>query len=166
MVAPEAVRTSVLARRWRHLWKFASGLRLGCLDDSKEPTVKAHREFVDHLLLLRGGSPLDTCEFVFGDFDNGDELRVNLWVRHAILCKVRALRLDLAFSHNQLMLDDLPLVSQHLTSLYLSFVELNNKALLAATAYSKKKCLNGVEVDECTIKSARTDSYDHHFIPQ
>ncbi|KAJ1274869.1 hypothetical protein BS78_05G092900 [Paspalum vaginatum] len=75
MVAPEAVRTSVLARRWRHLWKFATDLRLGYLGD-EEAAVKAHREFVDHLLLLRGGSPLDTCEFRFTEFDGDDAPRV------------------------------------------------------------------------------------------
>ncbi|WVZ53794.1 hypothetical protein U9M48_004688 [Paspalum notatum var. saurae] len=44
-------------------------------------------------------------------------------------------------------------------------VHMKKKALLAATAYSKKKCLNGVKVDEGTIKSARTDSYDHALFP-
>ncbi|WVZ53769.1 hypothetical protein U9M48_004667 [Paspalum notatum var. saurae] len=96
--APEAMRTSVLARRWRHLWKLATGLRVGFFGGSKKLTVKAHREFVDHLFLLRGGSPLDTCEFRFGDFDDDDGPRVNIWVRHTILRKLRALRLNMAFS--------------------------------------------------------------------
>ncbi|WVZ53782.1 hypothetical protein U9M48_004678 [Paspalum notatum var. saurae] len=113
LLAPEAVRTSVLAWRWRHLWKFATALRLGYLGDDEEAAVKAHREFVDHLLLLPGGSPLDTCEFRFVEFDRDDEPppRVDLWVRHAILCKVKELRLHMESSDDMLVLDDLPLVS-------------------------------------------------------
>ncbi|GJN28192.1 hypothetical protein PR202_gb16289 [Eleusine coracana subsp. coracana] len=31
--AQEAVQTSVLARRWRHLWKSATGLHVSCIVD-------------------------------------------------------------------------------------------------------------------------------------
>jgi hypothetical protein len=40
------------------------------------------REFVD-LLLLRGGAPLDSCEFLFDVRNDVDVPHVNLWIRHA-----------------------------------------------------------------------------------
>ncbi|OEL38316.1 hypothetical protein BAE44_0000663 [Dichanthelium oligosanthes] len=64
--AEEAVRTCVLARRWRCLRKSTMGLRIGCLDMDEPVSVNALRKFVDYLLLLRGGSPLDTCELSIG----------------------------------------------------------------------------------------------------
>jgi hypothetical protein len=36
--APEAVRTCVLARRWRVLWKRATSLRITCIADRFEET--------------------------------------------------------------------------------------------------------------------------------
>ncbi|KAF8703737.1 hypothetical protein HU200_031824 [Digitaria exilis] len=87
--ARDAVRTCVLARRWRDLWMFATGLRIisNCNDEMGEL-----REFVDHLLLTRGIAPLETFELGFDgvsadDFCEGDVLRVNLWFRHAIRCQ-------------------------------------------------------------------------------
>ncbi|KAJ1274863.1 hypothetical protein BS78_05G092700 [Paspalum vaginatum] len=162
LLAPEAVRTSVLARRWRHLWKFATGLRLGYLGEKDEdnPAVKEHREFVDHLLLLRGGSPLDTCEFRFAEFDSDDEPRVNLWVRHAILCKVRVLRLHITLSDDRLVLDDLPLVSQHLTRLDLSSVRLHSTFLNLSSC----PALEHLELVGCglsTVKRISSESLKH-----
>ncbi|TVU06086.1 hypothetical protein EJB05_49278, partial [Eragrostis curvula] len=80
--AEETVRTSVLARRWRHLWKSAPGLRIGCLRDHEPVSVATLRRFVDYLLLLRGASPLDRCELRIGDCFEDEEDRtncVNVW---------------------------------------------------------------------------------------
>nr|XP_025877193.1 F-box/LRR-repeat protein At3g58900 [Oryza sativa Japonica Group] len=90
--AQEAVRTCLLARRWLHLWKSATGLRIG-EDDIYLRCVKDNKEFLDRLLLLRDGAPLDTCvlRFRWLDWyrDEGldDTVRVNHWFRHALLHK-------------------------------------------------------------------------------
>jgi hypothetical protein len=106
--APEAVQTCVLSRRWLYLWRSAPGLRVGWLgdgpglhvgwpgdDEQASPPVKEHRELVDRLLLLRGGSPLDTCDIRLGEFQDDDVPRVNFWVWHAISCKVRQFTLSI-----------------------------------------------------------------------
>jgi hypothetical protein len=65
--AQEAVRSCVLARRWRYLWKSIPVLRLtGC-----RPVMES-REFMDYLLVLRDRSPLDACLLNFSEFLEGD----------------------------------------------------------------------------------------------
>nr|ACS49645.1 F-box family-2 [Oryza coarctata] len=106
--APDTVRTWVLARRWCHLWKSATGLRITDGDGVElVPTEELH-DFVDFLLLLRGRAPLDTCELsFFGDLSDGGARRVNLWFRHAVLCEVQVLRLNVTRSASGLALHDL-----------------------------------------------------------
>ncbi|KAL6658268.1 hypothetical protein ACP70R_003854 [Stipagrostis hirtigluma subsp. patula] len=129
--AEEAVRTSVLARSWRHLWKSATGLRIGCGGDGDEhepPSVEELRQFVDRLLDLREqDSSLDTCEFRIGVCRCGDdERRLNLWIRRALACKVRMLRVDIQeIEYDTFWLDGLSLVSKHLTTLALIGVGLS-----------------------------------------
>ncbi|TVU26124.1 hypothetical protein EJB05_28659, partial [Eragrostis curvula] len=158
--AEEAVQTSVLASRWRHLWKSATGLRIGCRDDGEPGPVKEHREFVDHLLLLRGGSPLYyTCEIKLGQFQADDMARINLWFRHAVQCKVRVLRLRI-FSNLYLPLDDLPLVAQRLTRLELHGVQLNSTSM----DFSSCPAMDHLELIDCgltNVKKIVSESVKH-----
>ncbi|KAK8447432.1 hypothetical protein SEVIR_8G073673v4 [Setaria viridis] len=54
-----ATQTCVLARRWVHLWKSATGLRIVGANGESPVHLEVVREFVDHLLLLRGSSPIE-----------------------------------------------------------------------------------------------------------
>ncbi|CAL5094327.1 unnamed protein product [Urochloa decumbens] len=136
--SPEAVRTCVVARRWRHLWRHATGLRVSCLagagagegdDGDGPPSPKRIRDFVDRLLLLRGHAPLETFELRFCTLDEddiGDDGScLSRWVQHAVECKVRTLRLENIWVDG-FELADRPLVSQHLTRLELEGLDLKN----------------------------------------
>uniref|UniRef100_A0A0D9XQ97 F-box domain-containing protein n=1 Tax=Leersia perrieri TaxID=77586 RepID=A0A0D9XQ97_9ORYZ len=149
--APESVRTCVLARRWRHLWKSATGLRIANLDGGD----KLH-DFVYHLLLLRGRAPLDTCELKFGglfDFDYRDR-PVILWFRHAVLCEVQVLRLQVSWYGAPLHLDGPPLASRHVVKLELIDVELAHSFL----DFSSCPVLEHLEIARCDLSDAKNIS--------
>ncbi|CAL4897601.1 unnamed protein product [Urochloa decumbens] len=137
--AQESVRTCVLARRWRHLWKWATGVRI-VAHDGKSFLGSVHKlcNFFDSLLRHRNPtSPLHTCELTFtsfgpwmSGFSSEDEDRwlclVNAWFWRAVSCQVQVLILR---SGPTLALDERPVASRHLTRLELECVMVNTRFL-------------------------------------
>ncbi|XP_039800532.1 MEIOTIC F-BOX protein MOF-like isoform X2 [Panicum virgatum] len=144
----DAVQTCVLARRWRDLWMFATGLRIIGNDDNN---LEGLREFVDHLLLTRGIAPLETCELWFDgiadEFSDGYVIRVNLWFRHAIRCQVRVLRLLFTQQSQHFDLHVLHLISQHLIELELAGVQVKESFL----NLSGCPALEQLAADDCDL---------------
>jgi len=164
--AQDAVRTCVLARRRRHLWKSAKALRVVGGDGKFPWSVKELREFVDYLLLSRGGAPLDTFELNFRGFSDEELPSLNIWLRYAVTCKARVLRLRLRNNfevegfHDLPKLDGLPLVSKHLTRLELHGVEVYT----SFPNFSSCPVLEHLEFNKCEfslVKKILSDSIKH-----
>ena len=50
--AQDVVRTCVLAKRWRHMWKSTTVLRFVCGGMNEQKSMKEIQDFVDQLLRL------------------------------------------------------------------------------------------------------------------
>jgi hypothetical protein len=87
--AQDAVRTSVLGTRWRHLWRSMHRLRV-----TVKPLWSAEKQhmFVNRVLLLRDPrSTVDHCELDLRGCKEANRNYTELWIRHALLLQARVL---------------------------------------------------------------------------
>jgi hypothetical protein len=105
----DAVKTAVLARRWRYLWRSTAAVRVN-------GSGNGFRLFVNSLLLNRdGASPLRSFEIGAdllisdGEYSADDDLRevdphVDLWITHALsTCHARSLTVRIPALHDEVM---------------------------------------------------------------
>ncbi|CAO2143636.1 unnamed protein product [Urochloa humidicola] len=145
--AQQAVRTCVLARRWIHLWKSATGLRIVGPDGKAPVPFEQVREFVDSLLLLRGASPLETFKLKIAGAAV-DVRHLRLWVRYAMMCNVQELGLKV---HGNVPVslrpEDPSFASKHLTRLLLRGLVFNNDFL----DFSRCPALHALKIEDCSF---------------
>ncbi|KAM0870017.1 hypothetical protein ACQ4PT_040301 [Festuca glaucescens] len=157
--AGEAVRTYVLAWRWRHLWRPVPRLRV--TDVEAFQSVEKLNGFVDNLFLLRdAGFALDECELDLRGLLRLDDALVDLWIWRVLACRVRILRVHLYTNlpTNQgeplVKLADQPLLSQHLVRLELGGVYLEERFL----DFSSCPALEGLKIADCVLSTDRISS--------
>ncbi|CAL4989010.1 unnamed protein product [Urochloa decumbens] len=166
--ADEAVRTSLLARRWNGLWRFMRTLRI----TRSGTTISSCRNLVDHLLNLCGHSTLDACFFSFTYGDNVSLLKddslskddvncLNRWTRYALLQEVQLLSVDVQRPREDTLLlsflNNLRLVSQSLIKLQLVGVDLQSNSL----DFSRCLALKELNLTKCDI----IDDTDNIYSP-
>uniref|UniRef100_A0ACD6A5X8 Uncharacterized protein n=1 Tax=Avena sativa TaxID=4498 RepID=A0ACD6A5X8_AVESA len=148
--ADQAVRTSLLAREWRHHWKYLHSLRITLPSPSVLETVEELNSLMRGLLLDQCAH-LNVCSISddYGDWELDDE-EVDRWIRHAVCARhARVLTVNLGCQ-----VSGEPLISR-----YLLILKLYN-VVVEDTILDFKSCtsLEYLEIAYCEIYATKISS--------
>ncbi|GJN06688.1 hypothetical protein PR202_ga24444 [Eleusine coracana subsp. coracana] len=123
----DAVRTSVVAHRWRHLWKSARAIRVYSRGSRVDGwTQRTLTRFVNHLLAAAPSGLLARRRMrhqLRRDEDLSDA--AGLWIRHAVsFCEAKVLRFSVR-TNNRLGIPDVPFVSENLARVEIANAKLD-----------------------------------------
>nr|XP_051179849.1 FBD-associated F-box protein At5g56370-like isoform X3 [Lolium perenne] len=151
----EAVRTCVLAARWRTLWKSVPSIRINSAGEIYRNPL-ALSMFANYLLLLRDRTALHECEinsYYGGDTEEAFRY-IELWMRYAVSCQARVLRVHVKNELKDLCLSNVSLLTQHLARLELCSIEVGGRFL----DFLGCPALKVLKMEHCKINAERISS--------
>ncbi|KAL6658229.1 hypothetical protein ACP70R_003815 [Stipagrostis hirtigluma subsp. patula] len=141
--AHEAVQTSLLAPRWRELWKSMRRLNI---TNSREGFIS--NDFIPPLLLLR--DPRTTLDEVKFAYSSHFVDQIDIWIRHTLLCQARVVIVSFPGEFD-VTLKNPPLNSRYLKRLELTSVVLEGDFL----NFARCPALDVLEIKDCGIYPER-----------
>ncbi|XP_062201087.1 putative F-box/FBD/LRR-repeat protein At1g78760 isoform X2 [Phragmites australis] len=180
--ARQAVRTCVLSRRWRHLWRSVARINASYeefdgMADTDEECNALFKKFISRFLILRNPTALDEFRLRYSipDDDSIDSVHqleaesadANLWINHALQWNARSVKVS--EWGLKLHLDPAVFTSNYLISLKLSnailfpgfFRNIQTGCTKLERLILRGCAINDIEISSQTLKVLTIDIHCH-----